>query len=59
MCFQIKTVENYMDEYCFSPFGPTCWFCNLVFTKSKGKTAAAPMVAAIAPLTTLGNNLKQ
>lgn len=47
-----------MELYIFSPFGPTCWFCNLVLTKSSGKTQDTPMIPAIPPFMILGTNLK-
>lgn len=47
-----------MDLYIFSPFGPICWFCSLVLTKSNGKTHDTPMIPAIPPFIIFGSNLK-
>lgn len=49
--------NTYIDLYIFSPFGPTCWFCNRVLTKSNGKTHDTPITPAIPPFMIFGSNL--
>ena len=43
-----------MPEYILDPSAATCWFCNLVFTRSRGKTQETPMMPAIPPLMIFG-----
>lgn len=50
---------TYMDLYIFSPFGPICWFCKRVLTKSNGKTHDTPITPAIPPLIIFGSNLRR
>jgi hypothetical protein len=49
---------TYMDLYIFSPFGPICWFCRRVLTKSNGNTHETPMTPAIPPFMIFGTSLK-
>ncbi len=53
------TVITYMLLYIRSPFGPICWFCSRVLTKSIGNTHVTPMIPAMPPLITRGRRLKQ
>lgn len=48
---------TYIDLYIFSPFGPTCWFCSRVLTKSSGNTHDTPIMPAIPPLIIFGSRL--
>lgn len=49
---------HYIDLYIFSPFGPICWFCNLVFTKSKGNIHIKANIAPIPAFMSFGNSLQ-
>lgn len=51
-------IQTYIDLYIFSPFGPTVWLCNRVFTKSNGKTHDTPIIPAIPPFIIFGSKLK-
>jgi len=52
-----KRKKTYIDLYIFSPFGPICWFCKRVLTKSNGKTHDTPIIPAIPPFIIFGINL--
>lgn len=54
----VQKWNTHIDLYIFSPFGPTCWFCNRVFTKSSGKTHETPIIPAIPPFMIFGSRLK-
>ena len=45
-CYVLSTAETVFDL--------TCWFCNLVLTRSSGKTQVTPMMPAMPPLMILG-----